>query len=150
MFELQSCKIIKRETENVDRNFYINFTTYESTFVDENNEEYVYTSELILVNKVSSLFDCVSDTVKRFYANKDNAHKKKMTFIEIASLIHSRYFDLYINGTLYKRALSTKDLTDLRFVYSMLKKHNFFVYDVMQSLTSPSEYDLLIAKEYKQ
>lgn len=76
----------------------------------KNNEEYVYTSE----------------TVKRFYDNKGNAHKKKMTFIEIGSLIYSSYFDLYINGTLYKRALSTKDLTDLRYVYSMLKKHNFF------------------------
>lgn len=150
MFELQSCKIIKRETENVDRNFDINVVTYESTFVDENNEEYVYTSELILVNKVPSLFDCVSETVKSFYDNKDNAHKKKMTFIEIGSLINSSYFDLYINGTLYKRALSTKDLTDLSYVYSMLKKRNFFVYDVMQSLTSPSEYNLLIAKEYKQ
>lgn len=150
MFELQSCKIIKRETENVDRNFDINSATYESTFVDENNEEYVYTSELILVNKVPSLFDCVSNTVKRFYANKDNVHKKKMTFIEIGSLIHSRYFDLYINGIFYKRGLSTKDLTDLSYVYSMLKKHNFFVYDVMQSLTSPSEYDLLIARGYKQ
>lgn len=42
MFELQSCKIIKRETENVDRIFDINVVTYESTFVDENNEEYVY------------------------------------------------------------------------------------------------------------
>lgn len=150
MLELQSCKIIKRETENVDRIFDINSATYESTFVDENNEEYVYTSELILVNKVPSLFDCVSNAVKMFYTNKDNVHRKKMTFIEIGSLIYSRYFDLYINGTLYKRALSTKDLTDLSYVYSMLKKHNFFVYDVMQSLTSPSEYDLLIAREYKQ
>lgn len=150
MFELQSCKIIKRETKNIDRIFDINVVTYESTFVDENNEEYVYTSELILVNKVPSLFDCVSETVKRFYDNKGNAYKKKMTFIEIGSLIYSSHFDLYINGTLYKRALSTKDLTDLSYVYSMLKKHNFFVYDVMQSLTSPSEYNLLIAKEYKQ
>lgn len=150
MFELQSCKIIKRETENVGRNFDINVVTYESTFVDENNEEYVYTSELILVNKVPSLFDCVTESVKGFCDNKDNAHKKKMTFIEIGSLINSSYFDLYINGTFYKRGLSTKDLTDLSYVYSMLKKHNFFVYDIMQSLTSPSEYNLLIAKEYKQ
>lgn len=150
MFELQSCKIIKRETKNVDRIFDINSATYESTFVDENNEEYVYTSEVILINKVPSLFDCISNTVKSFYANKGNVHRKKMNFIEIGNLIHSKYFDLYINGALYKRALSTKDLTDLRYVYSMLKKNNFFVYDIMQSLTSPSEYDLLIAKEHKQ
>jgi hypothetical protein len=73
MFELQSCKIIERETEKIDRNFYVNSATYQSTFVDKNNEEYVYTGELILCNKVVSL----------------------------------------------------SDLTDLSYVYSMLKKHNF-------------------------
>lgn len=150
MFELQSCKIIKRETENIDKIFYVNFVTYQSTFVDENNEEYVYTGELILCNKVPSLADCVSDTCIKFYANKDKVHKKKMTLNGITRLICSTYFDLYINDVLYKRAINIDDLTDLSYVYSMLKKHNFFVYDVMQSLTSPSEYNLLVSKEFKQ
>lgn len=149
MFELQSCKIIERETEKIDRNFYVNSATYQSTFVDENNEEYVYTSELILCNKVPSLSDCVSVTCIKFYANKDKVHRKKMTLIEISRLICSTYFDLYINGVFYKRAISIDDLTDLSYVYSMLKKYNFFVYDVMQSLTSPSEYNLLVSREYK-
>lgn len=149
MFELQSCKIIERETEKIDRNFYVNSATYQSSFVDENNEEYVYTGELTLCNKVPSLSDCVSETYIKFYANKDKVHKKKMTLIEISRLIFSTYFDLYINGVLYKRAISIDDLTDLSYVYSMLKKRNFFVYDVMQSLTSPSEYNLLVSKEYK-
>lgn len=149
MFELQSCKIIERETKNIDGIFYVNSATYQSTFVDKNNEEYVYTGELILCNKVPSLSDCVSATYKKFYANKDKVHKKKMCFIEISRLICSTYFDLYINGVLYKRAISIDDLTDLSYVYSMLKKCNFFVYDVMQSLTSPSEYNLLVSKEYK-
>lgn len=30
-----------------------------------------------------------------------------------------------------------------------VKKVQFFVYDVMQSLSSPSEYNLLVSKEYK-
>ena len=169
MFELQSCKIIERERENIereniDRIFYVNSVTYQSTFVDENNEEYVYTGELILCNKVPSLADCVSDTCNKvpsladcvsdtcikFYANKDKVHKKKMTLIGITRLICSTYFDLYINDVLYKRAINIYDLTDLSYVYSTLKKHNFFVYDVMQSLTSPSEYNLLISKEFKQ
>lgn len=149
MFELQSCKIIERETENIDGIFYVNSATYQSTFVDKNNEEYVYTGELILFNKVPSLSDCVSATYTNFYANKDKVHKKKMCLIEISRLICSTYFDLYINGVLYKRAISIDDLTDLSYVYSMLKKCNFFVYDVMQSLTSPSEYNLLVSKEYK-
>lgn len=149
MFELQSCKIIERETEKIDRNFYVNSATYQSSFVDENNEEYVYTGELILCNKVPSLSDCVSATYIKFYGNKDKVHRKKMTLIEISTLIFSTYFDLYINGVLYKRAISIDDLTDLSYVYSMLKKAQFFVYDVMQSLTSPSEYNLLVSKEYK-
>lgn len=73
-----------------------------------------------------------------------------MTLIEITRLISSTYFDLYINGVLYKRAFNIDDLTDLNYVYSTLEKHNFFVYDVMQSLTSPSEYNLLVSKEFKQ
>ena len=149
MFELQSCKIIERETENIDGIFYVNSATYQSTFVDKNNEEYVYTDELILCNKVPSLSDCVSATYTKFYAYKDKVHKKKMCLIEISRLICSTYFDLYINGVLYKRGISKDDLTDLSYVYSMLKKHSFFVYDVMQSLTSPSEYNLLVSKEYK-
>lgn len=149
MFELQSCKIIERGTEKFDRNFYVNSATYQSTFVNENNEEYTYTGELILCNKVPSLSDCVSATCTKFYVNKDNLHRKKMTLIEISSLICSTYFDLYINDVLYKRRISIDDLTDLSYVYSMLKKCNFFVYDVMQSLSSPSEYNLLVSKEYK-
>nr|DAO69645.1 MAG TPA: hypothetical protein [Caudoviricetes sp.] len=149
MFELQSCKIIERETEKIDRNFYVNFATYQSTFVDENNEEYVYTDELILCNKVVSLSDCVSATCIKFYANKDKVHRKKMTLIEISRSIYSTYFDLYINGVFYKRGINIDDLTDLSYVYSMLKKYNFFVYDVMRSITSPSEYNLLVTREYK-
>ena len=100
MFELQSCKIIERETK-IDTNFNVNFATYESTFVDENKEEYVYKSELIYVNKVPSLVDCLNDTISVFY-NKDAlipVHKRHITFIEICNMIGSRYFDLYINGT---------------------------------------------------
>lgn len=149
MFKLQSCKIIERETEKIDRNLSVNSATYQSTFVDENNEEYVYTGELILCNKVPLLSDCVSATCIKFYANKDKVHMKKMTLIEITSLICSTYFDLYINGVFYKRRISIDDLTDLSYVYSMLKKYNFFVYDVMQSLTSPSEYNLLVTRGYK-
>ena len=149
MFELQSCKIIERETEKIDRNFYVNSAIYQSTFVDENNEEYVYTDEFILCNKVVSLSDCVSAACIKFYGNKDKIHRKKMTLIGISRLICSTYFDLYINGVLYKRRINIDDLTDLSYVYSMLKKYNFFVYDVMQSLTSPSEYNLLVSREYK-
>lgn len=149
MFELQSCKIIERETKKIDTNFNVNFATYQSTFVDENNEEYIYTDELILCNKVPSLYDCVNATCIKFYANKDMVYKKKMTLIEISRVICSTYFDLYINGVFYKRRISIDDLTDLSYVYSMLKKYNFFVYDVMQSLSSPSEYNLLVSKEYK-
>lgn len=72
-----------------------------------------------------------------------------MTLIEISRVICSTYFDLYINGVFYKRGISIDDLTDLSYVYSMLKKYNFFVYDVMQSLSSSSEYNLLVSKEYK-
>lgn len=42
MFELQSCKIIERETKKIDTNFYVNSATYQSTFVDESNEEFIY------------------------------------------------------------------------------------------------------------
>ena len=105
MFELQSCKIIERETEKIDRNFYMNSATYQSTFVDENNEEYIYTDELILCNKVPSLYDCVNATCIKFYANKDTVYKKKMTLIEISRVICSTYFDLYINGVFIKEEL---------------------------------------------
>lgn len=40
MFELQSCKIIERETIKIATNLYANSATYQLTFVDENNEEY--------------------------------------------------------------------------------------------------------------
>lgn len=142
-------KSLKEKQKKIDTNFYVNFATYQSTFVDENNEEYIYTDELILCNKVPSLYDCVNVACIKFYANKDKVYKKKMTLIEISSLICSTYFDLYINGVFYKRRISIDDLTDLSYVYSMLKKYNFFVYDVMQSLSSPSEYNLLVSKEYK-
>lgn len=139
----------KKKKKKIVTNFYVNFAIYQSTFVDENNEEYIYTDELILCNKVPSLYDCVNAACIKFYANKDMGYKKKMALIEISRVICSTYFDLYINGVLYKRRISIDDLTDLSYVYSMLKKEQFFVYDVMQSLSSPSEYNLLVSKEYK-
>ena len=117
--------------------------------VDENKEEYVYSSELIYVNKVPTLFDCLNNAISAFY-NKDvliPTHKKHLTFIEICTMIGSKkYFDLYLNGTLYKRRLY---LNDLNCVYSFLKRNGLFVYDVTQSLTAPSEYNLLVEKESK-
>lgn len=88
-----------KEKQKIDTNFYVNFATYQSTFVDKNNEEYIYTDELILCNKVPSLYDCVNAACIKFYANKD---------------------------TVYKRGISIDDLTDLSYVYSMLKKVQFF------------------------
>lgn len=147
MFELQSCRITSREKRGDASNmFTVHIASYESTFVDENKEEYVYPSELIYVNKVPSLVDCLNDTIGVFY-NKDALtpiHKKRITFIEICNMIGSRDFDLYINGTLYKRRLY---LNDLDYVCSFLNKNGFFVYDVTQSLTAPSEYNLLVEKE---
>lgn len=148
MFELQSCKIIKREKRGDASNmFTVHIAYYESTCVDENKEEYVYSSELIYVNKVPTLFDCLNDAISTFY-NKDEVipiHKERTSFIEICSMIGSKkYFDLYINGTLYKRHLC---LNDLNYVYSFLKRNGLFVYDLTQSLTAPSEYNLLIEKE---
>lgn len=147
MFELQSCRITRREKRgDVSNMFTVHIASYESTFVDENKEEYVYSSELIYVNKVPSLFDCLNDTISVFY-NKDALipiHKKRMTFIEICNMIDSRYFDLYVNGTLYKRHLY---LNDVNHVFSFLKRNGLFVYDVTQSLTAPSEYNLLVEKE---
>lgn len=139
MFELQSCRITGREKRGELSNmFTVHIASYESTFVDENKEEYVYPSELIYVNKVPSLVDCLNDTISVFY-NKDTLipiHKKHITFIEICNMIGSRYFDLYINGNLYKRRL-------------YLKRNGLYVYDVTQSLTAPSEYNLLVEKESK-
>lgn len=137
MFELQSCRITRREKRaDVSNMFTVHIASYESTFVDENKEEHVYQSELIYVNKVPSLVDCVNDAIRVIY-NKDaliTIHKKRITFIEICNMIGSRCFDLYINGTLYKRCL-------------YLKRNGLFVYDVTQSLTAPSEYNLLVEKE---
>ena len=148
MFELQTCKITGREKRGDASNmFTVHIASYESTFVDENKEEYVYPSELIYVNKVPSLVDCLNDTISVFF-NKDTLipiHKKRITFIEICNMIDSRYFDLYINGTLYKRR---SYLNDLKCVYSFLERNGLFVYDVTQSLTAPSEYNLLVEKEY--
>lgn len=64
MFELQSCRITGREKSNM---FTVNIAYYESTFVDENKEEYVYSSELIYINKVPSLVDCLNDTISVFF-----------------------------------------------------------------------------------
>lgn len=148
MFELQSCTITRREKRGDASNmFTVHIAYYESTCVDENKEEYVYSSELIYINKVPTLFDCLNDSISAFY-NKDAVipiHKKRITFIEICSMIDSKkYFDLYINGTLYKRRLY---LNDLNCVYSFLKRNGLFVYDLTQSLTAPSEYNLLVEKE---
>lgn len=147
MFELKSCIITRREKRGDASNmFTVHIAYYESTFVDENKEEYVYPREIIYVNKVPSLVDCINDTISVFY-NKDALipiHKKHITFIEICNMIGSRYFDLYINGTLYKKRLY---LNDIDYVCSFLKRNGFFVYDVTQSLTEPSEYNLLVEKE---
>lgn len=148
MFELQSCKITRREKRcDASNMFTVHIAYYDSTCVDENKEEYVYSSELIYVNKVPTLFDCLNNAISTFY-NKDvliPTHKKHITFIEICTMIGSKkYFDLYLNGTLYKRRLC---LNDLNCVYSFLKRNGLFVYDVTQSLTTPSEYNLLVEKE---
>lgn len=71
MFELKSCSITKREKRcDASNMFTVHIASYESTFVDENKEEYVYPSELIYVNKVPSLLDCLNHTISVFY-NKD-------------------------------------------------------------------------------
>lgn len=149
MFELQSCRITRREKRGEASNmFTVHIAYYESTFVDENKEEYVYSSELIYVNKVPLLVDCLDDAISVFY-NKDALipiHKKHITFIEICNMIGSKYFDLYINGTFYKRRLC---LNDVSCVCSFLKRNGLYVYDVTQSLTAPSEYNLLVEKESK-
>lgn len=149
MFELQSCKITGREKRcDVSNMFTVHIASYESIFVDENKEEYVYSSELIYINKVPLLVDCLNDTISVFFI-KDTLipiHKKHITFIEICNMINSKYFDLYINGTLYKRCSC---LNDVNCVYSLLKRNGLFVYDVTQSLTVPSEYNLLVEKESK-
>jgi hypothetical protein len=150
MFELQSCKITRREKRcDASNMFTVHIAYYESTCVDENKEEYVYSSELIYVNKVPTLFDCLNNAISVFY-NKEvliPIHKKHITFIEICTMIGSKkYIDLYLNGTLYKRRLY---LNDLNYVYSFLKRNGLFVYDVTRSLTAPSEYNLLVEKESK-
>lgn len=149
MFELQSCRITGREKRGAASNmFTVHIASYESTFVDENKEENVYKSELIYVNKVPSLVDCLNDTISVFY-NKDAlipVHKRHITSIEICNMIGSRYFDLYINGTFYKRRVY---LNDVNCVCTFLKRNGLYVYDVTQSLTAPSEYNLLVEKESK-
>ena len=149
MFELKSCIITGREKRGDASNmFTVHIASYESTFVDENKEEYVYRSELIYINKVPLLVDCLNDTISVFY-NIDTStpiHKKHITFIEICNMIDSKYFDLYINGTLYKRRLY---LNEVNCVCSFLKRNGLYVYDVTRSLTAPSEYNLLVEKESK-
>lgn len=147
MFDLQSCRITGREKRSDASNmFTVHIVSYESTFVDKSKEEYVYPSELIYVNKVPTLVDCLNHTISVFY-NKDtltHIHKKRMTFFEISSVISSRIFDLYINGVLYKRAIDVvEDLSD---VYLLLRRSNLYVYDVTQSLTAPSEYNLIVER----
>lgn len=147
MFELQSCRIVSREKRSDASNmFNVHIASYESTFVDENKEEYVYSGEIIYVNKVPLLVDCLNDAINVFYS-KDALipiHKIRLTFIEICNMINSKYFDLYINGTLYKRHFC---LNDVNCVCSFLKRNGLFVYDVTQSLTAPCEYNLLVEKE---
>lgn len=68
MFELQSCKITGREKRgDVSNMFTVHIAYYESTFVDGNKEEYIYKGELIYINKVPSLVDCLNDTINVFY-----------------------------------------------------------------------------------
>ena len=68
MFELQSCKITGREKRGDASNMFTeHIAYYESTFVDEHKNEYVYPRELIYVNKVPSLVDCINDTISVFY-----------------------------------------------------------------------------------
>lgn len=89
MFELQSCKITRREKRgDVSNMFTVHIASYESTFVDENKEEYVYSSELIYVNKVPSLVDCLNDAISVFFINDTliPIHKKHITFIEIQNI----------------------------------------------------------------
>lgn len=149
MFDLQFCRITGREKRGDASNmFTVHIASYESIFVDESKEEYVFSSELIYINKVPTLVDCLNDTINAFY-NKDTLtpiHKKHINFIEICNLIGSRHFDLYINGNLYKRSLY---LNDVNCVCSFLKRNGLYVYDVTQSLTAPSEYNLLVEKEIK-
>jgi len=148
MFDLQSCRITGRETRSDASNmFTVHIASYESTFVDECKEEYVYQSELIYVNKIPSLLDCLNRTISVFY-NKDTPFPihKHITFFDISSVICSRRFDLYINGAFYKRAVDVEDLSD---VYLLLKRNGLYVYDVTQSLIAPSEYNLLVEKENK-
>lgn len=149
MFELKSCIITGREKRgDVSNMFIVHIASYESTFVDENKEEYVYRSELIYVNKVPLLVDCLNDTISVFAIKmrQPPIHKKHITFIEICNMIDSKYFDLYINGTLYKRCLC---LNDVNCVCSFLKRNGLYVYEVTRSLTATSEYYLLVEKESK-
>ena len=147
MFELKSCKITGREKRGDASNmFTVHIAYYESTFVDENKDEHVYLRELIYINKVPSLVDCLNDAISTFYNKEESIpiYKKHITFIEICNMIGSRFFDLYINGTFYKRHIY---LNDVNCVCSFLKRNGLFVYDVTQSLTAPSEYNLLVEKE---
>lgn len=146
MFDLQSCRITGRETRSDASNmFTVHIASYESTFVDECKEEYVYPSELIYVNKVPSLFDCLNHTLGVFY-NKDTVTPihKHITFFEISSMICSRCFDLYINGVLFKRAVDVEYLSE---VYTLLRRNGLYVYDATQSLIAPSEYNLLVERD---
>lgn len=129
MFDLQSCRITGREARSDATNmFTVHIVSYESTFVDESKEEYVYPSELSYVNRVPTLVDCLNHTISAFY-NKDALiliRKKRITFFKISSVICSRWFDLCINGNLYKRDIDAEILSE--------------VYDVTQSLIVPAEY----------
>ena len=149
MFDLLSCRITGRETRSDASNmFTVHIASYESTFVDESKEEHVYPSELIYINKVPTLVDCLNHTLSVF-CNKDTLtpiYKKSITFFTISSVICSRCFDLYINGGFYKRGV---DVEDLLVVYRFLRRKGLYVYDITQSLIAPSEYNLLVEKENK-
>lgn len=144
MFKLQSCRITLRERKSDASNmFTVHIAAYESTFVDE-DKEYVYPGEVIFINKVPTLFDCLNDTIGVFYKDTVTPIHKHITFFEISSMICSRRFDLYINGVLFKRAVDAEYLSE---VYTLLRKNGLYVYDVTQSLIAQSEYNLLVECE---
>ena len=83
MFKLQSCRITLRERRGDASNmFTVHIATYESTFVDEDKEEYVYTGEVIFINKVPTLFDCLNDTIGVFYKDTVTPIHKHITFLK--------------------------------------------------------------------
>lgn len=81
MLKLQSCRITLRERKSDASNmFTVHIAAYESTFVDEDKEEYVYPGKVIFINKVPTLFDCVNDTIDVFYKDTVTHIHKHITF----------------------------------------------------------------------